>query len=217
MIGPMIVPMPNTAMAWPWRCGGLICKSVACDSGISPAPATPCRARKNTSSPRLPAAPHSAEASVKPMTETRKIYLMPNRPASQPVSGIMIAAQTMYEVSAQAIWSSEADRLPWMCGRATLRIVLSTPCMMFASMIDIVIMPRFGTGVNASPLIDRPLNEPTVGPVAPCPYPHCGRDDCVLFLAEKTQKPRRLHGRTCRAIRERRLAPNSADPDLLRG
>src|SRR3954469_16937334 len=39
-----------------------------------------------------------------------------------------------------------------MCGRATLRIVLSTPCMMFASMIEIVIMPRLGTGANASPL-----------------------------------------------------------------
>ena len=30
--------------------------------------------------------------------------------------------------------------------------VLSTPCMIFASMIEIVIMPRFGTGANASPL-----------------------------------------------------------------
>jgi len=39
-----------------------------------------------------------------------------------------------------------------MCGRATLRIVLSTPCMMFAIMIEIVIMPRLGTGTNASPL-----------------------------------------------------------------
>jgi len=87
--------MPNTAMACPWRSGGLICKRVACDSGISPAPATPCKARKRTSSPRLVAAPHSAEATVKPMTEIRKMYLMPNRPASQPVSGIMIAAQTM--------------------------------------------------------------------------------------------------------------------------
>ena len=95
MIGPRIVPMPNTAIAYPWRSGGLICNRVACDSGISPAPATPCNARKRTSSARLVAAPHSAEASVKPMTETRKIYLMPNRPASQPVSGIMIAAQTM--------------------------------------------------------------------------------------------------------------------------
>jgi hypothetical protein len=95
MIGPRIVPMPNTAIACPWRSGGLICKRVACDSGISPAPATPCNARKTTSSPRLVAAPHNAEAIVKPMTEARKIYLMPNRPASQPVSGIMIAAQTI--------------------------------------------------------------------------------------------------------------------------
>src|ERR1700730_5216833 len=159
---------------------------------MRPAPAIPCDARTKTTSPRLVGRPHRAEASVKPMIEIRKIYLMPNRPASQPVSGIMIAAQTMYDVSAQAIWSSEADRLPWICGRATLRIVLSTPCIMFASMIDIVIMPRFGTGVNASPLIDRPLNEATAGPAALCPYPHRGRDDCVMFLAEKTQKPCRL-------------------------
>ena len=33
--------------------GGLICSNIACDSGISPAPANPCRARKRTSSPRL--------------------------------------------------------------------------------------------------------------------------------------------------------------------
>src|SRR5580700_10833214 len=42
-----------------------------------------------------------------------------------------------------------------MCGRATLRIVLSRPCMMFASMIEIVIMPRFGTGAYGSPLTVR--------------------------------------------------------------
>ena len=95
MIGPRIVPVPNTAMAWPWRSGGLICSSVACDSGMRPAPASPCKARNTTSSLRLLAAPHSAEAIVKPMTEARKMYFMPNRPASQPVSGIMIAAQTM--------------------------------------------------------------------------------------------------------------------------
>ena len=63
--------------------------------GTRPAPAIPCRARNATSSLRLVAAPHSAEASVKPATETRKMYLMPKRPASQPVSGIMIAAETM--------------------------------------------------------------------------------------------------------------------------
>ena len=39
--------------------------------------------------------PHSAEARVKPATEIRKTPLMPNPPASQPVSGVMIAAATM--------------------------------------------------------------------------------------------------------------------------
>ena len=69
--------------------------NIACDSGTSPAPAMPCKARNSTSSPRLVAAPHSAEAVVNPMMEARNMYLMPNRPASQPVNGIMIAAQTI--------------------------------------------------------------------------------------------------------------------------
>ena len=56
-----------------------------------------------------------------------------------------------------------------MCGRATLRIVLSSPCMMFASMIEIVIMPRFATGVNASPLNGSPSKrKPLAGSVALC-------------------------------------------------
>jgi hypothetical protein len=56
-----------------------------------------------TSCGRLSAAPHRAEAAVKPMTDARKMNLMPKRPASQPVSGIMIADATMYEVRTQEI------------------------------------------------------------------------------------------------------------------
>jgi hypothetical protein len=48
-----------------------------------------------TSWARLAALPHNAEASVKPAAEIRNTYLMPNRPASHPVSGVMIAAGTM--------------------------------------------------------------------------------------------------------------------------
>jgi hypothetical protein len=40
------------------------------------------------------AAPHKAEAG-EPDTDARKMYLTPNRPASHPVSGIMIAEETM--------------------------------------------------------------------------------------------------------------------------
>jgi len=44
---------------------------------------------------RLVAAPHNAEESVNPTTEARKMYLTPKRPASHPVSGIMIAEATI--------------------------------------------------------------------------------------------------------------------------
>ena len=60
---------------------------------------------RSPSSVRLVALPHKAEAMVNPTTENRNTYLMPNRPASHPVSGIVIAAATMYEVRTQAIWS----------------------------------------------------------------------------------------------------------------
>jgi hypothetical protein len=50
-----------------------------------------------------------------------------------------------------------------MCGNATLAIVLSTPCMIVASMIDAVIIPRFATGARAS-LLTRlyPLAQRTI-------------------------------------------------------
>jgi hypothetical protein len=134
----------------------LICSSTDCDSGTSPAPKMPCSRRKITSSARLVALPHRAEATVKPTTEIKNTYFMPKRPASQPVSGMVIAAATMYEVSTQAIWSWAADRLPWIWGSATLAIVLSTPCMIVASMIETVIAPRWPSGLRAPPLKAAP-------------------------------------------------------------
>src|SRR3984885_15125116 len=95
---------------------------------------------------------------VNPTTETKKTHLMPNRPASQPVSGVMIAAATMYEVTPQAIWSCEQDRLPWMCGSATLAIVVSTPCMIVAKVIDAVMAMRLNRGPGASPPNDAAVS-----------------------------------------------------------
>src|SRR5262249_42707709 len=106
---------------------------------------------------RLAAAPHNAEASVKPTTEMRNTYLMPKRLASQPVSGVMIEAATMYEVTTQAIWSCEQDSEPWICGSATLAIVVSTPCMIVAQVIDAVIAARLrrcpGASSAAGPML----------------------------------------------------------------
>src|SRR5438105_2118272 len=56
----------------------------ACDSWVMPSPIR----SKITSCT-------NAEAIVNPTTEARKVYLTPNWPASQPVSGIMIAEATI--------------------------------------------------------------------------------------------------------------------------
>jgi hypothetical protein len=57
----------------------------------------------------------------------------------------MIAAATIYDVSTQVIVSCEASRSPVIDGSATLAIVVSSTCMIVASMIETVIRPRCGT------------------------------------------------------------------------
>ena len=42
--------------------------------------------------------------------------------------------------------------LPWMCGRQTLTIVVSSPCITQAQIIVAVVIPRWGTGGPLSPL-----------------------------------------------------------------
>jgi hypothetical protein len=42
--------------------------------------------------------------------------------------------------------------LPWMCGRQTLTIVVSSPCMTQAQMIVAVVAARLATGEAFSPL-----------------------------------------------------------------
>src|SRR6185312_5017072 len=148
-IGPIITPIPQTAIAEPCFSGGLISSSTACDNGTRAAPHNPWISRASTISPSVPATPHSTEASVKPEIENRNTCLSPKRSVSQPVSGVAMPAATMYEVSTQVIWSCEADRLPCMCGRATLAIVPSIAWITVASMIDTVIMRRSRAGLDS--------------------------------------------------------------------
>jgi hypothetical protein len=56
----------------------------------------------------------------------------------------------MYEVTTQAIWSWEHEKLPCICGSATLAIVVSTPCMIVAQVIEAVIASRFNRGPGDS-------------------------------------------------------------------
>ncbi len=98
-----MTPMPQSAIAEPCFSRGYVSSSTACDSGTRLAPSAPCSARNTTSSVNEFAAPQSIEASVKPMTARANKRLRPKRSARTPVSGVKIAAATMYEVSTQEI------------------------------------------------------------------------------------------------------------------
>ena len=55
----------------------------------------PCRRRNRTIASREVARPQKTEVTVNPATESRKKFFRPQRDASQPVAGIMMAAVTM--------------------------------------------------------------------------------------------------------------------------
>lgn len=69
----------------------------------------------------------------------KKPIFYPNSLPTTPVSGIAMAAATIYEVRTQDIWSWVAASEPCMCGKATLAIVESSDCMMVASITEKVI------------------------------------------------------------------------------
>src|SRR5512143_764349 len=77
--------------------------------------------------------PHSADVIVKPPTATMMKRRLPKRDAIQPTGAVMIADAMMYDVSTHVIWSRDAERLPCMCGNATLAIVWSSVCMNIAA------------------------------------------------------------------------------------
>src|SRR6185437_5763946 len=148
-IGPIMTPTPQTAIADPCFSGGLISNSTACDRGTSAAPHNPWSKRASTICASDPAIPQSTEASVNPAMENRNTCFIPKRSVSHPDSGVAMPAATMYEVSTQVIWSWEAERLPCMCGSATLAIVPSIAWITVASMIDTVIMRRSTAGLDS--------------------------------------------------------------------
>src|SRR5436305_5361319 len=75
------------------------------------------------------ARPQKKEAAVKPVTASKSRRFRPNRPASQPVMGRIIALATKYEVSVQVASSTVADRFPAICGSETFTTVVSSTSM----------------------------------------------------------------------------------------
>ena len=58
------------------------------------------------------------------------------------LTSYIVAAATMYDVRTHEIWSCVAPIDPCMCGSATLAMVVSSACMIVASMMETTIMPR---------------------------------------------------------------------------
>ncbi len=102
-MGPTITPMPQSAIAEPCFSRGLMSRITAWDSGTSGAPNAPWRIRNATICSSEVAMPQSIDAIVKPITAPMNRDLRPKRSASGPVSGVMIAADTMYDVSTHEI------------------------------------------------------------------------------------------------------------------
>src|SRR5436190_22280001 len=144
------MPRPQKPMALPRSCGGNASSSTACESGCKQPPLAPCMMRKRMSVPSVGASPHKKDDAVKPTTDSMSSRFRPNRLASQPVIGRMIALATRYDVSAQVASSIVADRLPAMCGSETLTTVVSSTSMNVANITEIaIIQGLMGRSVKA--------------------------------------------------------------------
>jgi hypothetical protein len=92
--GARIVVNAHTASAASaWRFGTSV-KSRVCDKGISGPPQTPSATRQSINMFSVGARPQSKEKTPNPAKPSTNILTGPNRAASQPVSGTVMASAT---------------------------------------------------------------------------------------------------------------------------
>ncbi len=113
--------------------GGKTRYSMAMPTGASMPPPAPCRIRKATSSPRLEASPHRAEAAVKTTMAASSTRLPPNRSPSQPEAGMNTARLTRKEIEIASTAVALTPNSRPMVGSATLTIVTSMMDMNMAA------------------------------------------------------------------------------------
>src|SRR5262245_39775243 len=116
-------------MAFPRCAAGNASSITACETGCKTPPVSPCTIRKITSQARFGAKPHMKDEAVNPTTANISNRFLPNKLASQPVMGRMIAFATRYEVNAHVASSGVTERLPAMCGNETFTTVVSRTSM----------------------------------------------------------------------------------------
>src|SRR3954453_18483994 len=104
------------------------------------------------------ARPQKKDATVKPVTASKRSRFRPNRPASQPVMGRIIALATRYEVSVQVASSTVADKFPAMCGSDTFTTVVSSTSIKVLDMTATAISHGLMSGRSCEgELIVRPV------------------------------------------------------------
>ena len=69
MTGATTTPMPKIAMAMPCFSRGKLSTRMACETGCSAPPPSPCRTRKKISTPSEGAMPHKKELNVNSATQ----------------------------------------------------------------------------------------------------------------------------------------------------
>ena len=92
--GARAVGMTRMADARTRSAGGNARNSIVRPAGVMRPPPAPCRTRKATSSSRLPASPHRAEATVKSAMEPSSSRRGPIRSPSHPAAGMNSATLT---------------------------------------------------------------------------------------------------------------------------
>src|ERR1043166_7185283 len=130
--GATSVVMAQSAIAAGAFSFGKMRSSSICDSGMSTPPERPCMMRPKTSMLSEPDRPHSAEKPPNMPIAVVNTRTAPKRPASQPVSGTMIASATEYDVITQVPWLELMPSAPAIVGTETFAIVMSRTAMKFA-------------------------------------------------------------------------------------
>ena len=131
--GASVVGTVRMAEALMRSSGGNTRNSIAIPTGASMPPPAPCRTRNATSSPRLDASPHSAEAAVKTAMAVSSTRLPPKRSPSQPEAGIATARATRKAIEMLSTAVGLTPKSRPMVGRATLTIVASMMVMNIAA------------------------------------------------------------------------------------
>ena len=84
--------------------------------------------------------PHKAENTTNNVPETVNVRTSPKRRPSQPVSGCMMAAASVYELMAQVPSVGLTANVPAIAGIETLTMVMSSTSMNVAKLITMVSM-----------------------------------------------------------------------------